>query len=49
MLREQFPDSKLEHAGVFWMQGESDAGAPRSANAYESNLKNFIESIRHSM
>ena len=35
-----------ELAGFLWMQGESDAIVETSANAYESNLSNFITDIR---
>lgn len=32
--------------GMIWMQGESDALDLSKANAYEANLRNFIESVR---
>ena len=38
------PDGEL--AGMIWMQGESDAFSLEYAQAYETNLRNFIESVR---
>jgi hypothetical protein len=35
-------------AGVFWTQGESDAlGGTATADAYGTNLLNFVQSLRH--
>jgi hypothetical protein len=35
-----------EIAGMLWMQGESDAFTLANAQAYEANLRNFIQSVR---
>ncbi|HPC63924.1 MAG TPA: sialate O-acetylesterase [Anaerohalosphaeraceae bacterium] len=35
-----------EIAGMFWMQGETDAGSSAAASQYEANLKKFIEAVR---
>ncbi len=35
-----------EIAGMFWMQGETDAGSTTSANNYEDNLNDLISSVR---
>ncbi len=37
---------QVEIAGMCWMQGESDAMNLTSANAYQTNLTNFIHDIR---
>ncbi len=36
----------IELAGICWMQGESDSEVEADANAYETNLRNFITDIR---
>ena len=38
-----------EIAGMLWMQGESDALDLAKAQAYETNLKNFVESVREDL
>jgi hypothetical protein len=38
----------VEIQGLFWMQGESDAGASRCVQ-YEGNLTEFINSVRHDL
>jgi len=43
-LNEAGIDFKI--AGFFWMQGESDAADTYRANAYENNLRLFIQNIR---
>ena len=40
----QNPDGEL--AGMIWMQGESDAFTLEYAQGYETNLRDFIESVR---
>ena len=43
-VTSQNPDGEL--AGMIWMQGESDAFTLEYAQAYETNLREFIESVR---
>jgi len=38
--------SKVVVAGLFWMQGESDANKATDANNYEANLKKLVATIR---
>ncbi len=40
------PDYIPEIAGMIWMQGESDTGILERAENYETNLTDFIESVR---
>ncbi len=40
-------DARL--TGMIWMQGESDALDLGKANAYETNLRNFIQSVREDL
>lgn len=40
---------RLQVAGIFWMQGETDALTEASALQYKDNLARFIESFRTSM
>lgn len=35
--------------GFFWMQGESDASKEQYANDYQTNLTNFIETLRNDL
>ncbi|MEI9865530.1 MAG: sialate O-acetylesterase [Limisphaerales bacterium] len=39
-------NAPYELAGICWLQGESDAGSMATANAYQTNLINFIADIR---
>jgi hypothetical protein len=39
------PD-RLVPAGIVWMQGETDAGYPDSANSYQANLKRMMNLLR---
>jgi hypothetical protein len=39
-------DDCYEIAGMFWMQGETDAGNLTAANEYEANLNKLINSVR---
>lgn len=43
-VREHQPETEL--AGLFWMQGESDANAADAAGRYRANFTRFVERIR---
>lgn len=45
-LRTANPDREIRLNGMVWMQGESDALNTGYAEAYETNLKTFIEDVR---
>ena len=36
-------------SGMFWLQGESDSSKAKTANAYLSNFKNFIQRVRQDL
>lgn len=38
------PPARFE--GLFWLQGESDSGAAKHANAYQANLVRFVTALR---
>jgi len=38
-----------ELSGVFWVQGESDSGAAKHANAYHDNLVEFVACLRRDL
>jgi hypothetical protein len=40
---------RLQVAGLFWMQGETDALSEKTALQYKSNLTAFIENFRESL
>lgn len=35
--------------GMFWLQGESDSSKAKTANAYLSNFKNFVQTVRQDL
>ena len=35
--------------GLFWLQGESDSGAAKHANAYHDNLVAFVQAVRRDL
>ena len=45
-LRARYPSDTVRVAGMIWMQGENDASSDVYANAYQSNLTNFIADVR---
>jgi len=46
-LGKHYPEAtKFEVAGIFWWQGERDAGNEAHAGTYEKNLVNLIKSLR---
>jgi hypothetical protein len=46
-LGTYYPEAtKYEVAGIFWWQGEKDAGNPAHADHYEKNLVNLIKALR---
>eukprot|EP01126_Amoeba_proteus_P023919 TRINITY_DN2404_c0_g1_i2.p1 TRINITY_DN2404_c0_g1~~TRINITY_DN2404_c0_g1_i2.p1 ORF type:complete len:271 (-),score=40.12 TRINITY_DN2404_c0_g1_i2:345-1157(-) len=48
-LKRSFPDCQVHISGVFWMQGESDAGSSKTANVYYENLRNFVTTLREDL
>ncbi|MEC4724059.1 hypothetical protein HWQ46_00650 [Shewanella sp. D64] len=45
-LAETYPNSDINVAGMYWMQGESDAFAGQSSGQYQSNLTTLIQDVR---
>ncbi len=46
-LDKHYPGAtKYEVAGIFWWQGEKDAGNPAHAERYEKNLTHLIKTLR---
>lgn len=45
-IGELDPGDSLDFMGVVWMQGGTDAGNKKNSNAYEQNLRNFIQALR---
>jgi hypothetical protein len=45
-LASLYPGATIQLEGMIWHQGEADAGSATNADAYQTNLTNFISDIR---